>query len=105
MSGCEWNGCDSTARIKGLCGRHYNRQWAALNVVTDRARWSSVFADVDEIVVERLVAGDLSVTFTSYERREAVRRLVAAGMPKNQIGRHLGMKSARQVYRDLRVAS
>lgn len=66
-----------------------------------RVTWAAAVADdIDEAVVQRLMDGDPPASFTSYERREAVRRLVAVGFPKREVARILRIHD-RQVYRDL----
>ena len=55
---------------------------------------------VDEVAVERLMAGDLPDYFTSHERREAVRRLRARGATIRQIAVRMRMHH-RHVDRDL----
>lgn len=56
--------------------------------------------DIDDIAVEQLIAGAHPQGYTSWERREAVRRLHATGMPQLHIARRIGI-APRQVTRDL----
>lgn len=99
---CEWwQGCDDTAAVKGLCYRHYHRCWGASRRTSRRARFSSVFGDVDEAVVLRLLDGDRP-TYTTFERREAVRRLRAGGLSYRVIAERLSINT-RLVHRDLRA--
>jgi hypothetical protein len=72
-------------------------------VVSERpvVRWARPLAnDIDTVIVDRLVAGQPVASYTTYERREAVRRLAATGIPRKVIARRLSLDS-RQVYRDL----
>lgn len=85
----ETRACNSSHRIPGA-GDKPERRWT----------WKRCYRnDIDDIVVDRLVAGE-HVNGTRYERMEAVRRLHRQGMNIAAIARHLKMQS-RQVYRDL----
>lgn len=97
---CTVDGCDRPIDYLTMCNRHYKANRAPLKGT--RARWSTLFAaTTDENVILRLMDGE-HVPHTSYERREAVRRLVARGTPKQAVSRQLGIHQ-RQVYRDLAV--
>ena len=96
---CEQDGCDQEAVIKHLCYRHYKRQYAwAKHPPT---RWGGNLADhLDEAVVLRLISGE-PCPATTYERREAVRRLrLQRRLTYTEIARHLHV-GLRQVHRDL----
>ncbi len=59
----------------------------------------------DWVVVQRLINGEpLTAEPSNADRRQAVRRLDAAGMPRHRICKHLGIPP-RQVYRDLGLAA
>lgn len=62
-------------------------------------RWTRDCSDVDEMVVDRLLAG-IPTNYTSWERREAVRRLLASGVTQRGIAYRLRIDK-RQVWRDV----
>jgi hypothetical protein len=63
-------------------------------------RWARALADdIDPVVVDRLVAGQPVPSYTSYERREAVRRLHTSGLSNAAIAARLGVHDG-QVHRD-----
>lgn len=88
--------CDAPAVTTGRCRSCYTGyRYVQQHPDAKHAR----YLDVDEVVIERLVLGE-RVECNILERRAAVHRLNAAGMPRAAIARHLGIH-ARQVYRDL----
>lgn len=88
-----------------MCRRHYDLWWKRQHYKPRHPHsWSLTVAEVDEMAVERLVAGDRPEQFTSFERREAVRQLHQLGVSKKEIARRLGVHD-RQVYRDLSVSA
>lgn len=107
---CEVEGCDGVYYAMGFCRRCYMRDRRVRGLVKPAkrhpivrvdAKWArSLALEVDEVVVERLVSGLGGVPHTTYERREAVRRLASLGYTKREIARRLAVHD-RQVYRDL----
>lgn len=64
-------------------------------------RWAPHLAhDIDPVVVDRLIARVPVEGYTSWERREAVRRMHRWGLTPTQIARRLDIHD-RQVWRDL----
>jgi len=101
---CTIDGCERPVKARGWCRAHYAAQWRrGLDCWRYTRHAVALKHDRDPVVIDRLVSGE-QVPFTSWERREAVRRLVGGGMSKRGAARYLGIAS-RQVYRDLeRVA-
>lgn len=98
---CDVEGCDRRHKARSMCMRHYQSHWFHSRPIAHTG-WSRRLADdVDEAVVLRLMDGGRPASFTSFERREAVRRLVARGVPKVRVADQIGMHK-RQVYRDLK---
>lgn len=103
---CEIEGCDGRHFAKLMCRTHYDRKRKRDGLPANYApkttpRRRCLADDVDEAVVERLMSGE-PAPYTSFERREAVRRLVARNVPKKEIARLLGVHN-RQVWRDLAI--
>ena len=103
-NGCKVEGCERGYWARGLCRTHYTRKWwrehkAAPPTLRPTGTWSRDQADIDPVVVERLLAGEM-VPCTAWERRAAVAELVRRGVSKRQVTFILGMHH-RQVYRDL----
>lgn len=65
-----------------------------------QVRWGKRLADVDTVVVDRLCAGEPVGTYTTYERREAVRRLLREGLSHGLIAVRLRVWRS-QVDRDV----
>lgn len=64
------------------------------------------FYEIDEVKVERILAGDTFDDATVAEKREVVRRWIAAGQPVNELARRTGWKVERYgMKRDLEKAS
>lgn len=82
------NGCICPATIEALreAGKRYYQKYRP----TDLRRRCTRDPYVDEIAVERACRGDV-VELTVEERREAVRRLTARGVPAGRIGELLGV--------------
>lgn len=55
----------------------------------------SEIGDLDDVVIERAMAGDRRVVLTTAERYELVRRWVAAGKPLNELERRTGINARR----------
>jgi len=66
-----------------------------------RPNWGAALADdIDQMMVDRLVAGTRPTGYTTYERCAAVAILDARRVPRAEIARIIGVGS-KQVYRDL----
>lgn len=89
MRACTVPGCNRRHRAKNLCAYHY-LQLRRHGTPTP----TSPRDDVDEIAVERAIAGDVPEHLTTAEREEVVRRLNARKVPDLRIAAHLGMSSA-----------
>lgn len=100
---CEVEGCARKHCAHGLCKRHYMQAYNRSNYrPSPRHPYAASLADeMDEAVVERLIEGDHSVSYTSFERREAVRLLRCRGRSYPQIAATTGI-TERQVHRDLK---
>lgn len=101
--GCEVPGCTRAHEALGLCDTHYVARHCRGAGAPRPVMKRSLAADIDELVVERLAAGDITPGFTTWERRAASARLHQAGRPVLQIARTLRVHP-RQVYRDLAAA-
>lgn len=103
---CAVDGCERAVKARGFCRRCYWQHWKRGQIQVERptVKWAASLADdLDWAVVDRLVSGEC-VPYTSHERREAVRRLIAAGVPKREAARLLRIDD-RQVYRDLGISA
>lgn len=89
---CANDWCDRPRHAKGFCGVCYRRGWAAGDMARSRIRyenWGQSRASIDDVVVDRLCAGDVPEDTTLGEREEAVRRLHALGWNDAEIGNRL----------------
>lgn len=102
---CEVDGCDQPLHARKKCRHHYMKAWyrGELPLIQHRViPWGGSYRDeMDEAVVERLVAGD-AVPFMRWERIEAVKILRRRGLSYRGIAMHLRIPE-RQVHRDLTV--
>jgi hypothetical protein len=82
----EW--CPRPLHAKGFCGPCYRRGWAAGDMRRARIRygmWGQSRTSIDDVVVDRLCAGDVPEDTTLGEREAAVRRLHALGLNDREI--------------------
>lgn len=84
MRACTVPGCNRRHQARNYCRLHYYR-WYRNGVIYLPAY------EVDEIAVERAVAGDVPEHLTIAEREAVVRRLHARKMPDSHIAARLGM--------------
>ena len=85
---CANTWCTRPHHAKGYCATCYQRAWSTSDparATTVHREWQLSRADVDEIAVQRLTAGDPPERTTLGEREEAVRRLHAHGLNDRQI--------------------
>ena len=82
--------CPNPHRSLGYCEAHYRRYRRYGDPLGQPARDTYV----DEIAVQRAVAGDPPDHLTQTEREEAVRRLHAHGLNDREIGERLGVQRA-----------
>lgn len=98
---CAGDGCQLTATQGRLCASHAYLRYDHRPLKGANARWTAALAfDVDAVTVERLVAGEYVESFTSFERREAVRLLRCDGFSYPRIAQRVGIHET-QVWRDL----
>lgn len=90
--GCANSWCTRPHHAKGYCPICYRRGWAAGDMRRARIRygnWGQSRANVDDVVVDRLCAGDVPEDTTLGEREAAVRRLHTLGMTDPEIAARL----------------
>lgn len=103
---CANDWCTRPLHAKGFCQICYRRGWAAGDMTRAQIRyenWGQSRSSVDEVVVDRLCAGDIPEDTTLGEREAAVRRLHALGLNDREIGVRLRrpVKYATKVRRRL----
>lgn len=97
----EW--CTRPHVALGYCKACYSRGFQAGDMTRAAMRPFEIHAvrreDVDEIAVERLIAGDPPEHITVGEREAAIRRLHATGLSDPQIGARIGVSASCVFYR------
>lgn len=99
---CAVDECERQVKARGLCSRCYGRRYrdGEFTDLKPKVNYRAALADdIDDEVVRRLTEGQ-KVAYTSFERREAVRRLDLQGVSRNAIARLIGV-NPRQIYFDL----
>lgn len=100
---CTNDWCNRPRAARGFCKPCYNRGHQASDMTRAAMRPFQISAlrheDVDEMVVERLIAGDPPEHTTIGEREAAIRQLHAAGLSDPQIGERIGVSAACVYYR------
>lgn len=85
---CSNGWCDRKHFARGYCHTCYYRGWSSGDMERAkivRREWDLSRTDVDEIAVQRLMAGDPPERTTLGDREEAVRRLHAFGLNDREI--------------------
>lgn len=98
----EW--CDRPRKARGYCKACYSRGLQAGDFSRSAMRPNEIHAqrrdeDIDEIAVERLIAGEIPEHTTVGEREAAIRHLHAEGLSDSQIGARIGVTSSCVFYR------
>lgn len=97
----EW--CDRPRKARGFCKSCYSRGFQAGDMTRAAMRPREIYAlrreDIDEIAVERLIAGDIPQHTTVGEREAAIRQLHAEGLSDAQIGARIGVTASCVFYR------
>lgn len=95
--------CDRPSDARGFCRACYFRGRSAGDWARASMRPFEITAlkhqDIDEIAVQRLIAGDVPERTTIGEREAAIRALHAEGLSDSQIGRRIGVSAACVFYR------
>lgn len=89
--------CGRPHKARGFCVACYHRGMRTGDLDNAKLRPFEVcalkHADVDEVAVQRLVAGDVPEHTTIGEREAAIRQLHAAGLSDGQIGARIGVSA------------
>jgi hypothetical protein len=95
--------CNRPRKIRGYCRPCYSRGLQAGDMTRAAMQPGEIYAlrreDVDEIAVQRLIAGNPPQHTTIGERETAIRHLHALGLSDRQIGRRIGVSAACVYYR------
>lgn len=100
---CTNDWCDRPHRARGFCNACYSRGLQAGDFGRSAMRPFEIYKqrreDIDEIAVDRLIAGDIPDHTTIGEREAAIRRLHADGLSDSQIGARIGVSGSCVYYR------
>lgn len=100
---CTNDWCNRPPAARGYCKTCYSRGKQAGDMTRATLRPFEILQlrheDIDEIAVERLIAGDKPEHTTIGEREAAIRHLHAAGLSDRRIGEHIGVSAACVYYR------
>jgi hypothetical protein len=96
--------CNRPRKARGFCKPCYSRGHQAGDFARSEMRPQEIHQrrrndDVDEIAVQRLIAGDIPEHTTVGEREAAIRHLHATGLSDSQIGARIGVSSSCVFYR------
>lgn len=100
---CTNDWCNRPRASRGFCRPCYSRGHYAGDMTRATLRPLEIVAlkhhDIDDIAVQRLIAGDKPEHTTIGEREAAIRQLHAQGLSDPEIGRRIGVSAACVYYR------